>query len=238
MRAKWTTIIALAAMAALVAAPAFAQHETEAFADVETEVDSLETEVDSADRALIHTYDPDAMQLLWQITMQDDECEVDEDATYTYEIDDEGNVIVSTEGEGEEDKPLEDCDFNAADVTGPNEQVNHGTVVSSFVKALKEEGYTGIGCYVKLIAQEDYGKGDQQVKVSDLENEEEPETTEEETEEATEIEFTVSETTCGKPDHAGPPEDKVKPEGKGKPAWAGKGGKDDPDHPGKGKGRP
>lgn len=243
MRAKWTTVIALAAMAALVAAPAFAQHETEAFADVETEVDSPETEVDPADRALIHTYDPDAMKLLWEIAIEDaeDQCEVEEETTYTYEIDDEGNVIVSTEGEGEEDESLEDCDFNATDATGPNGQVNHGTVVSSFVKALKEEGYTGIGCYVKLIAQEDYGKGDQQVKVSDLEDEEEPETTEEETEEPTEIEFTVSETSCGKPDHAGPPEDRPedRPEnGKGKPSWAGKGGKDDPDHPGKGKGRP
>lgn len=237
MRAKWTTIIALAAMAALVAAPAFAQHETEAFADTETDV--LETEVDSADRALIHAYDPEAMQLLWQIAMEDDECEVEEETTYTYDIDESGNVIVSTEGDGEEEgEPLADCEFNATDVTGPNGQVNHGTVVSSFVKALKEEGYTGIGCYVKLIAQSDYGKGEQQVKVSDVEDEEVTTTSEPEEEEPAEVQFTVSETTCGKPDHAGPPEDKGKSEGKGKPPWAGKGGKDDPDHPGKGKGRP
>jgi hypothetical protein len=235
MRARWTTIIALAAMVALVAAPAFAQHETETFADIDTEVDSSETEVDSADRALIHTYDPDAMQLLWAIAIDgaEDQCEVDEEATYTYEIGDEDEVIVYDEDDAE----LEDCSFNATDVTGPNGQVNHGTVVSAFVKALKEQGITGgIGCYVKLIAQSDYGKDDQQVNVPDVEDEETVEETEE-TEEPTEVQFTVSETTCGKPDHAGPPEDKGKPEGKGKPEWAGQ-GKDHPDHPANGKGRP
>ncbi len=32
----------------------------------------------------------------------------------------------------------EDCAFNLTDVTGPNGQVNHGTVVSNFVQALKD----------------------------------------------------------------------------------------------------
>lgn len=46
-------------------------------------------------------------------------------------------------------------------MAGPNGQINHGQVVSSFVHALKEAGIKGKGCLVRHIAGSDYGKEDQ-----------------------------------------------------------------------------
>jgi hypothetical protein len=59
------------------------------------------------------------------------------------------------------------CDLTVVDVIGPAGQVNHGQVVSSFVHAIKEqlrEAGTrgGVGCLVRVVAQSEYGKGDQQ----------------------------------------------------------------------------
>lgn len=216
MRARWTVIGACVASALLAALPAAAEETT--------------TELDSADRALIHSYDPESMQLLWSTfdgnaDVAAAECDLTDGTEYDYTIDAEGNVTV-TGDEGEST-----CEFNATDVTGPEGQVNHGTVVSAFVKALQEADLEhGIGCYVRIIAQSDYGKGDQQVNVEDVD----PDAGTTETVEGT-SEFTISETTCGKPDHAGPPEDAGKPEGAGapegtgKPSWAGEG---KPDHAG------
>ena len=53
------------------------------------------------------------------------------------------------------------------DATGPAGQVNHGQVVSNFVRALKlqlnEAGRkAGIGCLVRMVAQSSHGKGDEQ----------------------------------------------------------------------------
>lgn len=223
MRARWTVSATLLALAALVALPATAEEAVE------------EAVTDSADRALVHSYDPGAMQLLWATSGVDEDaedyCNVGNGDLYTYEIVDEetGEATVDIAG-----KDLEACDFTATDAIGPQAQVNHGTVVSAFVHALKADGYTGIGCYVKLVAQSDYGKGDQQIRVG--------EGTPEATEGDTDLTFTVDTTRCGKPDHAEPPADREKPdtakagEGKGKPPWAGP--KDKGDHPGKGKGRP
>lgn len=59
------------------------------------------------------------------------------------------------------------CALSAVDVAGPNGQVNHGQVVSSFVHALKEAGVRAKGCLVRTIATSDYGKGDQQSSVGD-----------------------------------------------------------------------
>lgn len=74
------------------------------------------------------------------------------------------------DSEGDEASPCEAGGLECFDVTGPNGQVNHGTIVSAFVKQfkeLREDGYTGIGCLVRHIAQTDWGKGDQQVKTGD-----------------------------------------------------------------------
>lgn len=59
------------------------------------------------------------------------------------------------------------CDLAVVDVIGPAGQVNHGQVVSSFVHAIKEQlneaGVKGgVGCLVRVLAQSEYGKGEQQ----------------------------------------------------------------------------
>lgn len=154
--------------------------------------------MDSADRALIHSYDAESMQLFWATVMDasadsTDACnDVDSTATYDYTIDPTGAVTVAG---------LEGCTFNVTDVTGPNGQVNHGTVVSNFVQALKDSGYTGSrGCMIRIIAHSDYGKGDQQVKVSETTTTTAPPVPTTVTGTAS---FTATETTCGKPDNHG-----------------------------------
>jgi len=208
MRARWTPIAALAAAIVVVALPGIAQEDSE---------------LDPADRVLIHTYNADSMRLLWSTQLGDaeaaaEECGLDADpeTEYTFEVDEDGEVTV--------DGLEEDCTFNATDVTGPEGQVNHGTVVSAFVKALKDSDVEGgIGCYVRIIAQSDYGKGDDQVQASDAD------TTDPDTETISgETTFEVSETTCGRPDHAGRPEDAGKPDHAGRPDHAGP-----PDHAGR-----
>ena len=146
----------------------------------------------------------------------------------------------------------DECTLNVVDATGPNGQVNHGTIVSSFVKALKELDLTGQGkgCLVRHIAQSDWGKGDQQVRTGDVEDTESAENTE--TPETGEpnplsVMFEIDPVDCvhGKADRSeddGPgnsAQAKEKKAQKGKPDHAGNG---KPDHAGKSsdseKGRP
>lgn len=221
MPKRWTILAMLVAGAALIVPPAMAQ-----------ETDS--SELHPADRALVHGYDPAAMQLLWATWLQDeqtaDTCEIEDGETYTYEMTEEGVVIESEEGPVSTDG----CALTATDVRGPPGQVNHGTVVSSFVHALKEQGIEGgIGCYVSAIARSNYGKGDQQVKTSDVVSDT-PTVTD------AEVELTVTEVDCDKPGQAGGgTDDEVAAEetrssnGRGN----GNGGKGNPSN-GKGKGKP
>ncbi len=65
-----------------------------------------------------------------------------------------------------EPSPTEGC--MAISVEGPNGQVNHGTVVSSIVKALKEMDLDGpLGQALKAYAKSGLGKGEMQVKASE-----------------------------------------------------------------------
>ncbi|HLU53039.1 MAG TPA: hypothetical protein VK011_05575 [Acidimicrobiia bacterium] len=213
MRARWTFIGAMAVVA--IALPA-----------------AGEVDLDPADRALIHSYSPEAMQLLWG-TRDDSStaqpCEIEEESVYTYTEEADGVVIRSADGEIVTDG----CPLTATDVRGPNGQVNHGTVVSSFVHALKEAGYEGgIGCHVRAIARSDYGKGDQQVRTADA-GSASPEVGE------PEIEFEITETDCARPEteadtssrsegsaeegaaEAAPAKGRANGKGEGKPDWAG-----------------
>lgn len=234
MRARWTVVIALMAVGVLMALPAFAQSDGE--------------DLDPADRVLVHGYDPAAMQLLWSEMMgnsdtAEEECNLTE-GEYEYEVDEISGDVSITPVVDEGDDPadpveLGDCQLNTTDVEGPQGQVNHGTVVSNFVQDLKEyldeAGYEGgIGCYVRIIAQSDYGKGEQQVRVSDVDPGADPVDKTE-----GQVGLAVSETSCngwsddgegevsssgrpdhaGKPDHAGPPEDRGNGKG-GPPAHA------------------
>lgn len=168
-----------------------------------------------------------------------------ESGTYTYEVGEDGEVASLTDDEGtvvshpsaEEDgepsdyDPSGECGLTATSVVGPEGQVNHGTVVSNFISALKGAGVKGIGCYVRIIAQSDYGKGTQQVTV-----EEAAEAEESEPASGGEASLTTHETLCGKPTHAGQGRPIVEGDegdeegsGRGRPQWAGQGR---PDHAG------
>lgn len=139
----------------------------------------------------------------------------------------EGGESVTFGSESGDADPVEygsdeaaECFLSAIDVTGPNGQVNHGTIVSSFVHALKASGMKGIGCLVKTIAGSDYGKGDQQVQAGAEEEVVEPPA--EETTASMELSSTGTACDHGKPDDAGKPEGKGKPEGAGRPEGTGK----------------
>ena len=111
----------------------------------------------------------------------------------------------------------------------PNEEgeINHGTVVSAFVQHLQANGYKGVGCLVRYVAQSDWGKAD--VEDGDL----------------TEI---LAETDCpfnrGAGGEGDDESDNGRPDwaGEGKPEWAGAPGgpnaSADTDSDDDGKGRP
>lgn len=227
MRARWTTAIALTATALLLALPLGAQ-ETE--------------DLDPADRALVHAYSGEAMQLLWAAVLGDAEtaaleCGIDEEGTYTYEVDEEGNVTITPDG-GTETTQTEGCQFHETDVRGPQGQVNHGTVVSNFVHALAEAGHEGgRGCYVKIIAGSDYGKGEDQVRVPDVETDNGDDGGDDGLS-LEDVDFTITETTCqgdeGEEAEDGPSAQRnengkgngkakgtSEGSGNGKPSWAG-----------------
>jgi hypothetical protein len=196
---------------------------------------------------LTEGYDSDNHTLVWGVADHPDsedfegtlDCRL-VTGSYDYEADEDGKVVVLTDEDGNAvqyastadgeptDDTLGECSLTATNVEGPNGQVNHGSVVSSFVHGLKALGITSAGCYVRLMAQSDYGKGDQQVQVPDVEEPEEGEVIEAEPVSGT-VDLTSHETTCGKPDHAG---QGGPPEGKGKPDHAGQGGP--PEHAGQG----
>lgn len=113
-----------------------------------------------------------------------------------------------------------DCPMTEGDVTGPNDQVNHGMFMKLF-NSLYEGA--GRGCVVRHLAQSDLGKGEQSVKAGE-------ETTE--PTEPTVVDFTSISTNCesgkergdddsaddgqrGKPDHTGKPDHPGKPESPG-----------------------
>ncbi len=219
------------------------------------------------DSLLTEGYDPDNHNLVWGVADHPDSEDFDGtldcrlvSGTYTYEADEDGKVVVLADDTGtdatyiqvDDEDPATtestvaygdtggECELTATNVEGPNGQVNHGTVVSSFVRALKGAGFKGVGCYVRIIAQSDYGQGDQQVTVPEASEEGEEGGGEEivvEEPTSSTVDLTTHETVCGKPDHAGqgqpetagqggPPEGKGKPEGVGggRPEWAGQGG--------------
>ncbi len=114
------------------------------------------------------------------------------DLMVEFTTDDDGNVtfkVTPEEDEGsggfgfgessdgpvdEETAPLDGC--HATSVEGPNGQVNHGSIVSNTVKALKASGYEGpLGQALKDVAKSDWGKGDQKVKAKDADDEGESE---------------------------------------------------------------
>lgn len=118
------------------------------------------------------------------------------------------------------------CELRLVEVANENGVVNHGQAVSSFVHDLKDalkeadvEG--GIGCLVREIAGSDYGKQDDDE--TDVTT-----TTVAATAVSGAVDLTSVEVTCGRPEHAGPPDEESqrgnRPEHAGKPDHAGQGG--------------
>lgn len=161
---------------------------------------------------MIEGYDSTAFKLVYRISPSTTQGPVDcaLDGTYQYQVDPvTGAVTIDTIPDGGlfPPSPCDFTDLQALDVTGPNGQVNHGQIVSHFVRSLS--GVKGKGCYVRIIAQSDYGKGDQQVQATggtDGSTSTSTVTTTPTTDTTVStIVLATHEVTCGKPDTAGPP---------------------------------
>ena len=85
-------------------------------------------------------------------------------------LDDEGIAVeipeLSTD-EGSEEAADGICELSGSVVGGPNGQINHGQFMKLFRQIL---GTKTSGCLNRIIAQSDLGKGDDQVRTSDLED--------------------------------------------------------------------
>lgn len=133
-------------------------------------------------------YDAESHVLLFSV---DGDCTLTDEMDVTFTVEEDGTVTfeaaesVPVEGEDppvveEGDELFADCQMIVAE--GPNGQVNHGTIVSSLVHALKELRDSGeldvpLGQALRDVAKSDLGKGDQQVKVKDDDDESSEETT-------------------------------------------------------------
>jgi len=134
----------------------------------------------ATDTLLVEGFDPENSALVFGVSEIDEnsfDCTV-EGADYTYITDGAGHVTSLAKDSAAASLKLAGvdvpygqtdgvCDLDVVDVTGPEGQVNHGQVVSNFVHAVKEQlreaGVRGgVGCLVQVIAQSEYGKGDQQ----------------------------------------------------------------------------
>ena len=116
----------------------------EGFGDEEVVVDddavsSDDDDASSDDDAV--SFDDDA------VSSDDDDASSDDDAVSSEEV--------------VEEEPLTISECNIIDATGPNGQITHGTVVSSFVHALKASTYDGkLGHLVRDVAKSSFGKGE------------------------------------------------------------------------------
>lgn len=172
--------------------------------------------------------------------------DIEDDGTYSYTLGDESVVTSEDDDEDVDDEePREvttwevtltdedgdevaECTLTGVDTTGPEGQVNHGTVVSAFVRSLDLIDFDGPkGCLVSAVARSDWGKGDQQVNVD--EGDEAAESAE--AGDTGEVTLSVDDLDCGQPewlsdrteddDAKGPPEWAGKPDHAGPPEWAG-----------------
>lgn len=106
--------------------------------------------------------------------------------------------VEPVEGEVAELPQLPDGCYGV-DIAGPNGQINHGTIMSAFVRSLKGADFDGPrGHAVRELAHSDLGKGDQQVKTGDVDDFDDEESDDDEDD----SEFDEGEKTNGPPAHA------------------------------------
>jgi hypothetical protein len=157
------------------------------------ETDAPEEEAESADTDFNVGYDEENQVFVWNTSPRDGQfdCTLENGPiTVTYRVDDDGVIVESLAAADGEDtvdvtfpdrddaegEPLaysadSDCALVAAEVAGPNGQVNHGMFMKTFNSLF--EG-TGRGCVNRFLAQSDLGKGDQQVRVGDVDPDADP----------------------------------------------------------------
>ena len=151
-------VVALLAVSGLAAAAPGVQRPADAEADTDERLSPIEFEYFEDDHLLVY----------WLTSDEPVDGDVEVDPVDC--IDGFGDEAVAEDAAVEvDDAEVPPC--YVVDVTGPNGQVNHGTVMSAFVhslKELKEHEFDGPrGLAVREMAHSDLGKGDQQVKVGD-----------------------------------------------------------------------
>jgi hypothetical protein len=152
----------------------------------------VETE-EREDTVFNYGYDDDFHVLLWNTSADDGlyDCTLQNgELTATYgegtdsviPVDDltDGTDVVSFEDRAQEDlaegltaagEPVDysgadgECGLSGAEVSGPQGQINHGMFMKLFNSLYEGKGR---GCLNRYLAQSDLGKGDQQIKVSDV----------------------------------------------------------------------
>ena len=95
------------------------------------------------------------------VSFDDDDASSDDDAVSSDDDDASSDDDAVSSEEVVEEEPLDVSVCNIIDATGPNGQITHGTVVSSFVHALKDSTYVGkLGHLVRDVAKSSFGKGE------------------------------------------------------------------------------
>lgn len=117
-------------------------------------------EEDDPDTRFSWAYDMAWRVLLWNVALSSDDCAFDEGPVeVTYNPTETG---LDVDHNGADD----DCALSGGSVEGPNGQINHGMFMKLFNSLWDGEG--GRGCVIRHLAQSDLGKGDQQVRVPDV----------------------------------------------------------------------
>jgi len=147
-------------LAAIVAAAAVLWGSGLALAATDGGDDDAEAKGDSA-TLFTYGYDPVSHVLVTGVNLTGDavDCALDGPYEVVYVAAEDGTIAVG---------PIpgaEACVLEAILVAGPNGQINHGQVVSALSRAID---IAGKGCVMRWIAASGFGKGDQQVRTSDV----------------------------------------------------------------------
>jgi len=171
---------------------------------------SSDTDEDGDDTTFSFAYDEDSQVFLWNITADDgDDCTLEGSVNVAYgDLGPDGEITIISPSDTQ-------CEISGAEVSGPNGQVNHGMFLKLFNSLY--EG-TGRGCLVRYLAQSDLGKGDQQINVSDVDDQFESASTDD----TSTVEFSTFSADCER-GKSGEAKDSAS-NGRGRPEFAGKSG--------------